>query len=201
MFCTEWTFYAEFSLRHWGKACKIWEIFFSKWVFSFLFFAFRSEFRFCLVFHFLFWFQCIFSVKFPPKLKKKTWHISEIFKSPKIFEFCWNQKVFSISVKAKLLLFFNSCFGFNALQCQRYWRKFLKCLRSWNFRKKIRFETEIWIIFIKFQISGFLILVSDWVECFFEFFLSCCKKLKCLRNWNFSKFFEFFVLNQKCLSV
>ena len=59
-------FLCRVFLRHWRKTWKIWKnfIFVYKWVFSFLFFGFRSEFRIYLAFPFLFCFQCIFYVKF-----------------------------------------------------------------------------------------------------------------------------------------
>ena len=72
---------------------------------------------------------------FPCGTSEKIWRISEIFKKkvPKFLNFVGTKKFSFFSVILKLALLFDFCFGFNALQCLRYWRKFFKCLGIWIF--------------------------------------------------------------------
>ena len=77
---------------------------------------------------------------FPCGTSEKIWRISEIFKKkvPKFLNFVGTEKFSFFSVILKLALLFDFCFGFNALQCLRYWRKFFKCLRIWIFCEGLR---------------------------------------------------------------
>ena len=91
-------------------------------------------------------------------------------------------------------IWFSTCsFGFNPHFMRNFPAKLKEILDLYQkFSKKVSNFQKI-----KFPISGFLMLFSNWVDCSCEFSLPCCKNIEIFEKLIFSKIFEFFVLNQK----
>ena len=171
MFWTKWTFVAELSLRHWRRSWKIWKIlkFFYKRVFSFLFFAFRSEFRIYLDFPSRFVFSAFFMWNVSVQLKRKLQIFPKFSKKvPKFLSFVGSEKFFLVPSIFKFAFVFWFLIWFQCRAMPTILEETLAIIEKLKiFQKFYNFSVwrqKSWLFFIKLQISRFLILVSDWLE-------------------------------------
>ena len=149
-FWTEWTFYAEFSYDTGEKLGKFERFLFFNEFFRFCFLLFEVNLEFI-------WFSLLVLVSMHLLCEIFLRNVKILFRKnvPKFLNFVGTRS-FEFLSKFKIAFVLNFfCFGFNALQCLRYWRKFLKYLWSWNFRKKNSFWNRNLNYFFNFKFRAF----------------------------------------------